>query len=89
MGECPSTFSATSWLSIPISLCMFMKAKDLKQSIFNDSLSHVRNLLIHEKLLSHSGDLTSKVHLIYNNLNKFGNLISLHNFTDVDKAAGR
>ena len=72
-----------------MSLCMFMEAKDLKQSIFNDSLSHVRNLLIHEKLLSHSGDLTSKVHLIYNNLNKFGNLISLHNFTDVDKAAGR
>ena len=68
---------------------MLMIAKDLKQSILIDSLSHICNVLIHEKLLSHLDDVTSKVHPICNNLNKFGNLVTTHTFIDVTKVAGR
>ena len=66
-----------------------MTAKDPKRSIFIDSLSHVRNLLLHEKLLSHSHDVTGNVHPICNNLIEFGNLASLCTFIDVAKVAGR
>ena len=31
-----------------------MAAKDPKRSVFTDALSHVRSLLIYEKLLPHS-----------------------------------
>ena len=65
-----------------------MAAKDLKRSIFSDALSHVSNLLIHEKLLPHSHDRTDKVRLTCNNLNKLRNFVSSDTI-DVVKVAGR
>ena len=65
-----------------------MAAKDPKRSVFTDALSHVRSLLIYEKLLPHSHDGTDKVYLICNNLNKLGNFVSSYTI-DVVKVAGR
>ena len=70
-------------------LYIFIIAKDRKRSIFIEALSHVRNFLKHEKLLSHSYDVTGKVNPIFDSLNTFGNLVSSHSFIGVAKVAGR
>ena len=68
---------------------MFVTARDIKRSLFIGALSHVRNLLKHEKLPLHSHDVTRKVHLICNNFTKFGNLVLLPTFIDITKVAAR
>ena len=64
---------------------MLTRAENPKRSLFIDALSHVRNILIHEKFISHSHDVTGKVHTICNRLNKSGNLVSWNTFIEVAK----
>ena len=68
---------------------MFISAREVNQSVFILLLIQFRNLLIAEKLLSHSQDVTDNVHPIFKSTNEFGNLFSLHFFTDSASVEGR
>ena len=68
---------------------MFISAREVNRSVFILLLSQFRNLLIAEKLLSHSQDVTCNMHPIYKSTNTFGNLFSSHFFTDSASVEGR
>ena len=66
-----------------------ISAREVNRSVFILLLSQFSNLLIAEKLLSHSQDVTSNVYPIFKSTNTFGNLLSSHFFTDSAIVEGR
>ena len=61
----------------------------LYRSFFIILLSQFRNILIAEKLLLHSQDVTGNVHPTVKSRNTLGNLFSSHFFTDSASVEGR